>query len=191
MPVRLAWLFPVVMLVLAGCIAATDRPRSGVSVPLGAEAQAAADTSGSSLRLLMPVDGLRTVDIGNNFGAPRGGRWHEGLDLFAARGTPVRPAASGRLWLVGETPLGGLSVTVDGDDGLRYFYTHLDAVPAGLAAGQRVNVSDVIGFVGNSGNAAGGPTHLHFAVYAPTSDGRGWMAFDPTPHLVDRAVAGR
>lgn len=208
---RLAWLFPVALLGLASCIAATERPgaimQTAGAVPPTVDAPApalatpgtepaalaAADpltTLRSSLLLLMPVDGMRVSDVINNFGAPRGGRWHEGIDLFAERGTPVRPAAPGVVWLAGETGLGGLSVSILGDDGLRYFYTHLDSIPAGLAAGQRVHLLDVIGYVGNSGNASGGPTHLHFAVYAPTSDGSAWMAFDPTPHLIDRSSGG-
>lgn len=210
---RLAWLFPAVMLGLASCIAATEHPgpsaltQAVAAVPPTADAPAAElatpgtepaalaaqdpfTTLSSSLLLFMPVDGMRVSEVINNFGAPRGDRWHEGIDLFAARGTPVRPAAPGVVWLAGETGLGGLSVAILGDDGLRYFYTHLDSITAGLAAGQRVHLLDVIGYVGNSGNASGGPPHLHFAVYAPTSDGSGWMAFDPTPHLIDRSSGG-
>lgn len=187
----MAWLLPLCLLGLASCIAATEHsaPRAYSPVALADVAGPEPTTSTSSLLLFMPVDGVRVAEVSNTFGAARGDRWHEGIDVFAARGTPVRPAAPGEVAMVGTTGLGGLGVTVMGDDGLRYFYTHLDAVPPDLSVGQRVSVLDVIGFVGNSGNASGGPTHLHFAVYA-RSDGGDWMAFDPVPHLIDRSSGG-
>ncbi len=190
---RTVWLLPLCLLSLASCIAATEHaaPRAYAPTPAPLPDTLTPDptTRTSSLLLFMPVDGVRVADVINTFGAPRGQRWHEGVDVFADRGTPVRPAAPGNIAMVGETGLGGLGVTVMGDDGLRYFYTHLDAVPGDLAVGQRVSVLDVIGFVGNSGNAAGGPPHLHFAVYA-RGDAGGWMAFDPIPHLIDRSSGG-
>lgn len=180
---RPVWLLLVAVLALASC---APRAAPGLLDPSSGDESEV----GSSLVMLMPVEGLRVAEVENNFGAARGGRWHEGVDLFAARGTPVRPAAAGVVWHAGETGLGGLSVAIDGDDGLRYFYTHLDSIAPGIRDGQRVSLQQVIGYVGNSGNAAGGPPHLHFAVYAPTSDGAAWMAFDPTPHLVDRPRGG-
>lgn len=180
---RPVWLLLTMVLALASCA-----PRAAPS-RFEATPTAAAEV-GSSLVMHMPVEGLRVAEVGNNFGAARGGRWHEGVDLFAARGTPVRPAATGVVWHAGETALGGLAIAIDGDDGMRYFYTHLDSIAPGIRDGQRVSLQQVIGYVGNTGNAAGGPPHLHFAVYAPTSDGAAWLAFDPTPHLVDRPRGG-
>jgi len=137
--------------------------------------------------LLMPVEGVRVAQVTNTFGAPRGGRPHDGLDIFAPRGTPVRAAAAGFVYRIDDLSLGGLSVTVMGDGGVRYFYTHFDSVPADLVDGQRVETGTVIGFVGNSGNAATTPTHLHFGVYHGEGDDLcAWRAVDPMPLLVDR-----
>ena len=138
-------------------------------------------------RFVMPVDGLRVADVANTFGADRGNRPHDGLDMFAPRHTPVRAAAPGFVYRIDDLSLGGLSVTIVGDAGLRFFYTHFEAVPDDLLEGQRVEVGDLIGYVGNSGNAASTPTHLHFGVYrGEPDDPCAWRAIDPTPFMVDR-----
>jgi len=138
--------------------------------------------------LLMPVDGLRVDGVADTWGAPRsGGRRHEGQDLFAPRGTPVRSATPGFVYRIDDLSLGGLSVTIVGQGGRRYYYTHFDAVPDDLVEGQRVGVDTVIGFVGDSGNAAGTPPHLHLGVYdGSDEDPCAWIAVDPLPLLVDR-----
>jgi len=138
-------------------------------------------------RFVMPVDGLRVADVANTFGAERGNRPHDGLDMFAPRHTPVRAAAAGFVYRIDDLSLGGLSVTIVGDGGLRFFYTHFEAVPDDLLEGQRVEVGDLIGYVGNSGNAATTPTHLHFGVYSGEPDDPcAWDAIDPMPFMVDR-----
>lgn len=138
--------------------------------------------------LVMPVDGLRVAQVANTFGAARSGnRGHEGQDLFAPRGTPIRAAAAGFVYRIDDLSLGGLSVTVVGDGGVRYFYTHLEGVYEELREGQRVEVGDPLGYVGNSGNAAGTPPHLHFGVYLGNDDDPcAWNAVDPLPLLIDR-----
>ena len=137
--------------------------------------------------LVVPVDGVRVARIADTWLAPRGGRPHEGQDLFAPRGTPVRSATPGLVYRIDDLSLGGLSVTIVGGGGRRYFYTHFDAVPGDLREGQPVDVDTVIGFVGTSGNAAGTPPHLHLGVYVGTEDNPcAWVAIDPLPLLRDR-----
>jgi murein DD-endopeptidase MepM/ murein hydrolase activator NlpD len=60
-----------------------------------------------------------------------------------------------------QSSLGGISYTLSGDDGNTYFGTHLDSTSG---ASGRVSAGTVLGTVGNSGNARGGPTHLHFEI---------------------------
>lgn len=137
--------------------------------------------------LVMPVDGVSLGQIADTYGAPRWDRSHEGLDIFAPRGTPVRAAAPGFVYRIDDLSLGGLSVTVFGGGGVRYFYTHFESVPEELTEGQRVETGDLIGFVGNSGNAAGTPPHLHFGVYhGEDGDLCEWRAVNPLPILRDR-----
>lgn len=137
--------------------------------------------------LVMPVDGVTLGQIADTYGAPRWDRSHEGVDIFAPRGTPVRAAAPGFVYRIDDLSLGGLSVTIFGDGGRRYFYTHFDSVPPELREGQRVEVGDLIGYVGNSGNAAGTPTHLHFGVYSGEDENLcEWRALNPLPILRNR-----
>ncbi len=138
--------------------------------------------------LLMPVDHALVEQVYPSFGAPRsGGRQHEGVDIMAPRGTPVRPAAAGYVTRLSTTDLGGISVTIVGHGGARYFYTHLDAIAVGLADGQYVSTDDVIGYVGNTGNAAHTAPHLHFGVYVGSlGEWCGWQPVDPLPLLVNR-----
>ncbi len=137
--------------------------------------------------LRMPVEGVRVLQVADTWHAPRGGgRLHEGQDIFAPRGTPVRSATAGFVYRIDDLSLGGLSVTVVGAGYERFFYTHLDAVAEPLREGQHVTSDTVIGFVGTSGNARGTPPHLHFGVYGGDPWDCEWRALDPLPRMIDR-----
>ena len=134
--------------------------------------------------LSVPVEGVRVKQIGDSWHAARsGGRLHEGQDIFAKRGTPVRPAAEGYVVRVGESALGGKTVWVVGAGGRRYYYAHLDSYAEALAVGDYVTGESVLGYVGTTGNAAGTSPHLHFGVYATGG------AVNPLPLLKDRPDA--
>lgn len=98
----------------------------------------------------------------NDWGFPREGlRFHQGTDLFAARGTPVvAPVAGVASRVVGTRA--GRQVTLVGADGFTYVFAHLDA----FGAVGRVGAGAVLGRVGASGNAAGSEPHLHFEIHA-------------------------
>jgi len=121
--------------------------------------------SGQILRIptgskwVCPVDGASFM---NDWGFPRGGgtRHHEGNDLFVSRGTPVRAPVSGTLNQKTGT-IGGLQFSLDGSDGVRYIGTHMDQ----FGKKGKVSAGDIIGYVGNTGNAVGTPPHLHFGMY--------------------------
>ncbi|WP_026354496.1 M23 family metallopeptidase [Massilia niastensis] len=115
--------------------------------------------------LAMPVEGVRPGALRDTWHAARGaGRKHEGIDIFARRGTPVRSATEGIVLRVGANRLGGQVVWVLGPAGQRHYYAHLDR-HADVTAGMRVETGRVLGYVGNTGNAAGTPPHLHYGVY--------------------------
>lgn len=132
--------------------------------------------------LEMPVSGLKARDARESWHAPRsGGRKHEGIDLFAKKGTTVVSATRGEIWRIGKDRLGGNVVTVLGDGPALYYYAHLDDWEDGLFVGRRVEKGMPLGFVGNTGNARTTPSHLHFGVYRV-----GWWrskAVDPAPLL--------
>ena len=76
--------------------------------------------------LAMPVEGVRRRDLRDTWhGARSEGRKHEGIDIFARRGTPVRSSTEGIVMRVGSNRLGGLVVWVIGPGGQRHYYAHL------------------------------------------------------------------
>lgn len=81
---------------------------------------------------------------------------------------------------------GGLSVSIIGDDGVRYYYSHLSAVAKSVAPGERVRAGERIGSVGTSGSARGTAPHLHFGLSWPTKKGAWWVrrgTLKPAPYL--------
>ena len=145
---------------------------------LGAEV---AITVSTAAGLTFPVSGKTSRAIGSYFGDPRDGgrRDHEGIDIFAPRGTPVIAAADGVITDVGHTRLGGRVVWQhDPARDVTYYYAHLNTQE--VHAGQRVRAGTTIGTVGNTGNARTTPPHLHFAVYRP-----GRVAINPVPFIFD------
>jgi murein DD-endopeptidase MepM/ murein hydrolase activator NlpD len=100
----------------------------------------------------------------DSWGFPRsGGRRHKGVDMFAARGTPVVAVVDGRIKFSSNS-LGGRSTHLYSDNGTVYYYTHLDGHPGNISSGQRVAKGTVVGFVGNSGNARYTSPHNHFEI---------------------------
>jgi murein DD-endopeptidase MepM/ murein hydrolase activator NlpD len=124
----------------------------------------------------------------STFGAPRsGGRSHEGNDIFAPMGTPLLAVENGVIANVGVGTLGGTKLWVYGESGTRYYYAHLIAYADGIVEGTPVRAGDVIGYVGNTGNAITTPPHCHFEIHPDGGD-----AIDPYPllHAVDQ-IDGR
>ncbi|GGY36676.1 M23 family metallopeptidase [Pseudoduganella albidiflava] len=115
--------------------------------------------------LPVPVEGVRARALRDTWGGARGaGRKHEGIDIFARRGTPVLSSTEGIVTQVGTNSLGGLVVWVIGPGGQRHYYAHLDRY-ADVKEGMRIQAGRVLGYVGDSGNAKGTPPHLHYGVY--------------------------
>ena len=107
---------------------------------------------------------------------------HQGTDIFAAFDTPVRAPAEGTVRFA-EEAVGGKSAYVTAADGTFYYMTHLKAFAPGVVSGRRVTRGTVIASVGDSGNAKGGPPHVHFEVHP-----RGGAAVNPKP-ILDRWLA--
>jgi peptidoglycan LD-endopeptidase LytH len=108
---------------------------------------------------ICPVQGPHAFS--NDYGASRGGgSSHQGNDILAAKGTPVVANVSGVV-TQRNGAVSGLAYFLAGDDGNRYFGAHLDS----FGATGRVSAGTVIGTVGNTGDAAGGPPHLHFEIH--------------------------
>ncbi|MBU1821148.1 MAG: M23 family metallopeptidase [Bacteroidetes bacterium] len=128
--------------------------------------------------LSFPVQGRNSTQISSFWGANRDGgrRSHEGVDIFAPRGTPALAPVAGYA-RVGTNNLGGNTVFLrDQAHGLNLYYAHLDSW--NVTQGQRVQPGDTLGFIGNTGNARTTGPHLHFGIY---ESGRG--AIDPLPFI--------
>ncbi|HJR64223.1 MAG TPA: M23 family metallopeptidase [Gemmatimonadaceae bacterium] len=129
--------------------------------------------------LAFPVAGRDGRSVRSYFGADRdaGRRRHQGIDIFAPRGTPALAVSTGFVRRVGTNSLGGNVVWVwDESRGHSYYYAHLDS--QAVTFGERVRAGDTLGFVGNTGNARSTAPHLHFGIYAP-----GEGPVDPLPFV--------
>lgn len=112
---------------------------------------------------------------------------HRGLDLLAERGTPVRSPVAGVVVRFGDRYPGGTTVRIRDNQGVEYYFAHLDARAPGLEPGQNVELGTLLGFVGDTGNAAGGPPHLHLEIE------RGGTTIPPKPIVdgwLDEALTG-
>lgn len=110
---------------------------------------------------ICPITPGRTSFI-DSWGFPRsGGRRHKGVDMFAAKGEYLYAVQAGTA-RASNNRLGGLSVHLSADTGFRYYYAHLDSIA--FSGSQRVEQGDVVGRVGNSGNARTTSPHLHFEI---------------------------
>jgi len=131
-------------------------------------------------------------------GFSRGGHGYPATDIFAPTGSHFVAVTDGVVDFVStidkwdpktDDPAvrGGLSVAIVGDDGVRYYGSHLEQIAAGIKPGVRVKAGQLLGLVGNSGDAAGRETHLHFGISPPTYPAdwhsrRGLV--DPYPYLL-------
>jgi len=135
-------------------------------------------TLAAEASLAFPVAGKDSRAVQSVFGVARDGgqRSHQGIDIFARRGTPVLAAGAGIAY-ASDNRLGGKVVWVrDPLRGRSLYYAHLDSQTVGAA--ERVEAGDTLGFVGNTGNARTTPPHLHFGIYR-----RGEGALDPYPFV--------
>lgn len=116
--------------------------------------------------LRMPVVGILTRDLGDSWGDPRDGgeRRHKGIDIFARRGTPVVAVIDGIISYIGDQPKGGHCLWLTTESGTSFYYAHLDRWAPGIYEGLEVQSGDLLGFVGNTGNAINTPPHLHFGI---------------------------
>lgn len=146
--------------------------------------------------LIVPVPGVDIATLRSNWGDPRGGgaRTHQGLDIMAPGGTPVRAAADGTVEkLYRSNGGGGIALYQRSGDGRwMFYYAHLGGYAPGMADGRRVQVGETIGYVGDTGNAGAGNHHLHFGVSAMRPGERWWQGtpVDPYPLLAAKPIGG-
>lgn len=153
------------------------------------------DSRASSTGLIIPVAGIGPEDLIDTYTQARsGGRVHNAIDIIAPQGTPVLAAVKGVIKRFFTSDKGGLTIYQMGPDKRTvYYYAHLDRYADGLKKGDTVQSGQVIGYVGDTGNAVPGNYHLHFAIWLVEDPASYWdgESLNPYPLLQDaRKVDG-
>ena len=151
----------------------TPTPAASASPPSQATTGDAASAL-ASMRLLIPVEGVKPSELRDTFDAARSeGRVHDAIDIPAPRGTPVLAAADGRVVKLFQSAKGGTTV-----------YHYAD----GLTEGHVARRGETIAYVGDTGNAGPGNTHLHFQIYRVADPKHFWTGENINPYpLLRRA----
>lgn len=132
-------------------------------------------------RLPIPVDGVKPQKLTDTWYASRSsGRVHEGIDIMASRGTKVYSSTEGVIMSLRNNNLGGKVIWLLGPSGAYHYYAHLNDHRRGLKEGDYVKRGELIGYVGNTGNARHTAPHLHYGLYL---NGKGRGAVNPYPYL--------
>lgn len=143
-----------------------------------------------TLKLIVPVVGVQQNQLLDTFADSRSdGRVHDAIDIPAAEGTPVVAAADGQIIRLFQSDLGGTTIYhLSTDKKLILYYAHLQRYAEGLSEGKLVRQGDVIGYVGDTGNAGLGNYHLHFSIAFASDPERYWEGtnINPYPLLKDR-----
>jgi peptidoglycan LD-endopeptidase LytH len=141
----------------------------------------------AAMHLLLPVQGVQPRALRDTYLEARsGGRVHDAIDIPAPRGTPVLAVTDGRILRLHQGSLGGNAIYQLAADGrTRFYYAHLEQYAEGLHPGDVVQRGQVIGYVGDTGNAQPGDTHLHFSIAILDDVHRWWEGrnLDPYPIL--------
>ncbi|MGH3001898.1 MAG: choice-of-anchor P family protein [Gaiellaceae bacterium] len=132
---------------------------------------------------VFPVYG--PVSFGDTYGAARSDvTYHHGDDIFGQLGQPLLAVADGTVFSVGWNKIGGNRLWLLDGQGNQFYYAHLSAFSAAATDGARVKAGQVVGFMGNTGDARTTPYHLHFEVHPVSFLYLGYDgAVDPTPYL--------
>lgn len=129
----------------------------------------------------------------DSYGATRGSGVHEGCDIMDSDNQPgeipVISATDGVITNLGWLYLGGYRIGVTSENGIYYYYAHMDSYAAGLETGKKVKAGEFLGFMGNSGEGEEGTkgkfdTHLHFGIYIKDTTGNE-KTVNPYPFLLE------
>ena len=136
------------------------------------------------MKLIIPVAGVRPEQLLDTFSHSRSeGRVHDAIDIPAPLGTPVYAVADGEIVRLFQSDRGGTTIYQSSvDKKLIYYYAHLQRYADGLADGKFVRQGEVIGFVGDTGNAGVGNYHLHFSIAIVSDPKRYWEGTNINPY---------
>ena len=154
-------------------------------------ATAGAEAAGAGgAGLVIPVAGIRPEQLQDTYTQSRSeGRVHNAIDIMAARNTPVVAAADGTVIKLFQSERGGITLYQLGTDNRTvYYYAHLERYADGLAENRFMRRGELLGYVGDSGNAGRDNCHLHFSIWLVTDPKRFWDGenLNPYPLLTKR-----
>ena len=144
----------------------------------------------SASGLVRPVADVRPERLVDTVASARSdGRVHDAIDIAAPAGTPVIAAADGTIAKFFDSERGGITIyELSGDKKYFYYYGHLQRRADNLHEGDAVKKGTVIGYVGDTGNAGPGNTHLHFAISIVTDPKRFWDGQPINPYPILRGI---
>ena len=153
----------------------TSGPSNSAAPPLGFV---------GTLKLIVPVAGVQRDQLQDTFSDSRSeGRVHDAIDIPAAQGTPVVAAADGQVIKLFQSERGGMTIyQLSTDKRLIFYYAHLQRYADGLSEGKFVHQGEVIGYVGDTGNAGPGNYHLHFSIAVVSDPKRHWEGTNINPY---------
>jgi murein DD-endopeptidase MepM/ murein hydrolase activator NlpD len=150
-----------------------------------------AQTALASMQLLIPVAGVKPSELHDTFNDARSeGRVHDAIDIPAARDTPVLASTDGRIVRLFQSVKGGRTLyqLASVDEHFVLYYAHLAAYAEGLAEGHFARRGETIAYVGDSGNATPGNTHLHFQIYRVADPKHFWTGENINPYPLLRGA---
>ena len=178
-----------------GAAPAPDATPTPAAAP-GASPQAEGPAAGqepalAAMRLLIPVEGIAPSQLQDTYKDSRSeGRVHDAIDIIAPRGTPVLAATDGRIVKLFNSVKGGITLyqLAAADERYVLYYAHLERYADGLAEGHVARRGETVGYVGDTGNATPGNTHLHFQIYRVEDPKHFWAGENLSPYPLLRGA---
>ena len=135
-------------------------------------------------KIIIPVAGVRREELRDTFNDARSeGRVHDAIDIIAPEGTPVLAAIDGQIARFFDSERGGITIyQFNTEHNLIFYYAHLKGRAEYLQENAMVKQGQVIGYVGDTGNAGKGNFHLHFAIWYVDDPKRFWEGPNINPY---------
>lgn len=162
----------------------TSSPAAVSSAPQTSPTAPAVAISANAGGLLVPVAGIRPEQLQDTYTQSRSeGRTHNSIDIMAPRNTPVIAAADGQVIKLFNSERGGITLYQLGTDNRTvYYYAHLERYADGVTENRFARRGELLGYVGDSGNAGRDNCHLHFSIWLVNDPKRFWEGENVNPY---------
>ena len=170
-------------LALVAALLRPKRPTKIMTAGEGAPSISAARPDSAGM-LVIPVQGVTRDRLRDTYSDARGlGRRHDAIDIEAPRGTPVLSVAASVVMKLFQSDRGGTTLyALAPDQRTIYYYAHLDRYADGMIEGRRLRAGEILGYVGDTGNAQPGDYHLHFEISTTTDPKKYWGGTPVNPY---------